>query len=83
MRGLPGAGCRRRDTERFQPRFDFVSSYQVNAFGDQSFGPWLVRFWATPKNEAVWSALYLAGVDLINADDLDALRRFLIRRRTR
>lgn len=36
-----------------------------------------VRFWATPENTAVWKELAAAGVDLINTDDLDGLRRFL------
>jgi hypothetical protein len=37
----------------------------------------LVRFWATPENEAVWSELRAAGVDLIGTDELDRLARFL------
>jgi glycerophosphoryl diester phosphodiesterase len=37
----------------------------------------LVRFWGTPDNETVWRVLRDAGVDLIGADDLDALRNFL------
>jgi hypothetical protein len=36
-----------------------------------------LRFWATPDKVAVWSELQAAGVDLIGADDLDALHRFL------
>ena len=36
-----------------------------------------LRFWGTPDNEAVWQLLRDAGVDLIGADDLDALRTFL------
>lgn len=36
-----------------------------------------LRFWGTPDNEAVWQLLRDAGVDLIGADDLDALRNFL------
>lgn len=36
----------------------------------------LVRFWAIPHREALWSELQSAGVDLINADDLPRLRRF-------
>ena len=39
----------------------------------------LVRFWGTPDNEVVWRLLRDAGVDLIGADDLDALRSFLER----
>jgi hypothetical protein len=40
-----------------------------------------VRFWGTPDNEAVWQLLLDARVDLIGADDLDALRDFLSRHR--
>ena len=36
-----------------------------------------LRFWGTPDNEAVWQLLRDAGVDLIGADDLDALRTYL------
>lgn len=38
----------------------------------------IVRFWATPENEAVWKELLAADVDLIGTDDLDRLRQFLI-----
>jgi hypothetical protein len=37
-----------------------------------------LRFWATPDDEAVWAELTAAGVDLIGADDLGQLRRFLM-----
>lgn len=37
----------------------------------------LVRFWATPENEAVWRELLAADVDLIGTDQLDQLQRFL------
>jgi hypothetical protein len=37
-----------------------------------------VRFWGTPDNEVVWQLLLDAKVDLIGADDLDALRNFLV-----
>ncbi len=42
-----------------------------------------VRFWATPDarspaREALWSVLLDADVDLINTDDLEGLRRFLL-----
>jgi len=40
-----------------------------------------VRFWGTPDNEVVWRLLLDANVDLIGADDLDALRDFLTRAR--
>lgn len=36
-----------------------------------------VRFWATPDDPAVWRELVDAGVDLLNADDLPGLERFL------
>lgn len=36
-----------------------------------------VRFWATPDDPAVWRELADAGVDLLNADDLAGLERFL------
>jgi hypothetical protein len=36
-----------------------------------------LRFWNTPDLPAVWRLLRDSGVDLIGADDLDALRRFL------
>lgn len=43
----------------------------------------LVRFWETPDlrssaRDAVWRELLSAGVDLINTDDLEGLRRFLL-----
>jgi len=38
----------------------------------------LLRFWATPESEAVWTELLAAGVDLIGTDKLGALRRFLL-----
>jgi glycerophosphoryl diester phosphodiesterase len=42
-----------------------------------------IRFWATDvaaseNQEALWSVLYKAGVDLINTDKLEALRAFLL-----
>jgi hypothetical protein len=40
-----------------------------------------LRFWGTPDDERVWRFLYDAGVDLLNADDLDRLRTFLERQR--
>jgi hypothetical protein len=36
-----------------------------------------LRFWNTPDVPAVWRLLVQSGVDLIGADDLDALRLFL------
>jgi hypothetical protein len=42
-----------------------------------------IRFWATPDNpsaarQSLWRELILAGVDLINTDDLDGLQQFLL-----
>jgi hypothetical protein len=37
----------------------------------------VLRFWATPDAPAVWSELQAAGVDVIGADDLEALQKFL------
>jgi len=36
-----------------------------------------LRFWATPDAAAVWKELQAAGVDVIGADDLESLQRFL------
>ena len=36
-----------------------------------------LRFWNTPDLPVVWRLLVQSGVDLIGADDLDVLRRFL------
>jgi len=38
-----------------------------------------VRFWGLPWGRNVWPTLYEAGVDLINADNLPGLQRFLLR----
>ena len=43
----------------------------------------LIRLWATPDlpgkdRDAIWTELVDAGVDLINTDDLDGLRVFLL-----
>jgi len=37
-----------------------------------------IRFWATADRPAVWEELHAAGVDLLNADDLDQLQQFLL-----
>ena len=37
-----------------------------------------VRFWATPESESLWRELRDAEVDLINTDQLERLRMFLI-----
>lgn len=44
----------------------------------------LVRFWATPDGrsparDAIWRELLSAGVDLINTDDLEGLKTFLLK----
>jgi hypothetical protein len=36
-----------------------------------------IRFWNIPQTEAVWSRLYDAGVDLLNADDLGGVAAVL------
>lgn len=41
----------------------------------------ILRFWAIPAREAAWAKLYDAGVDLINADDLEAVQTFLLKRK--
>jgi Glycerophosphoryl diester phosphodiesterase family len=41
----------------------------------------LVRFWGTPENEAFWKELRAAHVDLINTDQLDKLKKFLLAER--
>jgi hypothetical protein len=38
----------------------------------------IIRFWGTPDRMEMWRALYAAGVDLLNADDLSGLRDFLL-----
>ena len=37
-----------------------------------------VRFWGTGDNPRGWQVLHAAGVDLLNADDLPALRAFIL-----
>lgn len=37
-----------------------------------------VRFWATPEKEPLWRELSAAGVDYINTDKLDDLKKFLL-----
>ena len=57
-------------------RFDVERAVaRVHANGQQ------LRFWGTPDTPAVWQLLHDARVDLIGADDLDALHDFLLRRR--
>jgi hypothetical protein len=36
-----------------------------------------VRLWASPENTHVWRTLLACGVDLINTDKLEELKRFL------
>ena len=38
-----------------------------------------LRLWGAPDVESIWRVQYDAGVDYINTDDLDGLRRFLQR----
>ena len=38
----------------------------------------LIRFWATSNNPEVWETLYDAGVDLLNADDLQGLQELIM-----
>ncbi len=40
-----------------------------------------IRFWGTPAPAVVWPLLHDAGVDLLNADNLPALQKFLMERR--
>ena len=39
----------------------------------------LVRFWATPEKPELWRELLQADVDLINTDELEELRGFLLK----
>jgi hypothetical protein len=39
-----------------------------------------LRFWGAPDDESVWAEQLDAGVELVGADDLDALQRFLTER---
>ena len=41
-----------------------------------------IRLWAAPDRKEAWEALYRAGVDLINTDDLDGLAAFLHQKAT-
>jgi hypothetical protein len=43
----------------------------------------LIRFWGAPNREPIWQEQYAAGVDLLNADDLPALKNFLLMRQPR
>ena len=38
-----------------------------------------IRFWNTPDKPEVWKALFDAGVDLINTDNLAGLQKFLLK----
>lgn len=54
---------------------------QLNTFvGQAHLEEKRIRFWATPDNEAVWEVLIRAGVDIINADDIEGMRNFLDQR---
>ncbi len=39
-----------------------------------------LRLWASPEDEAVWGQMLSSGCDLINTDELERLRQFLLRR---
>jgi len=39
-----------------------------------------IRFWGAPDTPQMWTVFRNAGVDLLNADDLDGLRDFLLKR---
>ena len=39
-----------------------------------------IRFWGLPLRAAVWPELYDAGVDLLNADNLQGMKEFLVER---
>lgn len=41
-----------------------------------------VRLWASPEKESVWKELLDCGVDLINTDKLEKLKKFLLSRKT-
>lgn len=41
-----------------------------------------VRLWASPEKECVWRELLDCGVDLINTDQLEKLKAFLLNRRS-
>jgi hypothetical protein len=38
----------------------------------------IIRFWGTPDLVDMWRVELAAGVDLLNADDLSGLRKFLL-----
>lgn len=38
-----------------------------------------VRLWATPEQENVWKVLQAVGVDLLNTDQLERLKQFLLK----
>jgi hypothetical protein len=38
-----------------------------------------IRFWGAPDTPEMWTVFRKAGVDLLNADDLDGLRDFLLK----
>ena len=37
-----------------------------------------IRFWGSPDNKNTWEALLSAGVDLINTDNIEECRNFII-----
>lgn len=62
---------------------DFVRAAVTDAVRRSHAQGRRLRFWGSPDDEAVWGLLYDAGVDLLNADDLNGLERFLDRRGSR
>ncbi|MEO1624712.1 MAG: phosphatidylinositol-specific phospholipase C/glycerophosphodiester phosphodiesterase family protein, partial [Bacteroidota bacterium] len=42
-----------------------------------------LRLWDSPEDEAVWTKLLEAGLDIINTDELEKLQRYLLNRRKR
>ncbi len=66
---LPGLMPSRSDWQRFRTFADRV--HEENK---------LIRLWASPEDETVWSLLLQNGADLINTDELERYRRFRMSR---
>ncbi len=56
------------DTEKKRLRAYIMMAHKIGA---------KVRLWASPENKAVWDELLNCGVDLINTDQLVALKNYL------
>ena len=39
-----------------------------------------IRFWASPDNQKAWETLLLSGTDLINTDNIEECRKFIIQK---